>query len=343
VIANNTYHSLLPPSTEMGKLRIMHLKRYWNKALLIRENKLKTEDFYNEWQVDKILLFTLGLGLEQTMIYLYQTAPVFDEFENWIIKTAGKPGPRQIERFNNLFTGACVARGHVPDVLTSDELRFWKENGYIIIRNAIPKAECEKTIDTICRFIDINRNDPLTWYKQHPARQGIMVQLFQDPILQKNRQSVKIRKVFEQLWNRTDIWITSDRVGFNPPETDKWKFPGPRLHWDVSVEHPVPFGTQGLLYLADTEKHQGAFTLVPGFQHRMGNWLNTLPPGADPRRQNLEALGSVPIAANAGDFIIWLQALPHGSSPNTSLKPRFVQYFNYKPASIDPAEYWILQ
>lgn len=339
-IANNNYDLLLPPSTEMGKLQIMHLKRYWNKALLIRENKLKAEDFHDEWQFDKILLFTLGLGLEQSIVYLYQTAPAFDEFENWIIETAGKPAPQQVERFNGLFTNGDIAQRDVPDVLTGDELRFWEENGYMIIRNAIPKADCEQTIDTICQFIDIDRNDPSTWYKNNSARQGIMVQLFQHPILQKNRQSDKIRKVHEQLWNRTDIWVTSDRVGFNPPETEKWKFPGPRLHWDAGIEQSIPFGTQGLLYLADTEKHQGAFTLVPGFQHRMGDWLNSLPPDADPRRQNLDALGSVPIAANAGDFIIWLQALPHGSSPNTSLKPRFVQYFTYKPAIIDPAEYW---
>jgi ectoine hydroxylase-related dioxygenase (phytanoyl-CoA dioxygenase family) len=133
------------------------------------------------------------------------------------------------------------------------------------------------------------------------------------------------------LWQKKNIWMNNDRVGFNPPETASWKFPGPDLHWDCSLELPIPFGLQGILYLSDTAADQGAFTLVPGFQHRLESWLNSLPPGADPRQQDLHALGSTPITGEAGDFIIWQQALQHGSSPNTSTQPRFVQYINYQP------------
>ncbi|WP_220472639.1 phytanoyl-CoA dioxygenase family protein [Spirosoma foliorum] len=46
------------------------------------------------------------------------------------------------------------------------------------------------------------------------------------------------------------------------------------------------------------------------------------------------------IAANAGDFIIWHQALPHGSSPNRSREPRFVQYINYAPSNIEVNPDW---
>ena len=31
-----------------------------------------------------------------------------------------------------------------------------------------------------------------------------------------------------------------------------FKFRGPDLHWDCSVKTPIPFGTQGILYLTDT-------------------------------------------------------------------------------------------
>jgi ectoine hydroxylase-related dioxygenase (phytanoyl-CoA dioxygenase family) len=158
-----------------------------------------------------------------------------------------------------------------------------------------------------------------------------MVQLFQHSLLDKNRNSPKIRKAYEQLWQRTDLWVNTDRVGFNPPETELYRFPGPHLHWDASIKQPMPFGTQGILYLADTAANQGAFTLVPGFQNRIADWLNGLPEGANPRQQDMHALGAIPIAANAGDFILWHQALPHGSSPNTSALPRFVQYINYEP------------
>ncbi len=332
----------LVPTSEKGKLGIMHLKRFWNKALLKRESKISQADWNGEWQLDRVLLSALGLGLEQCLIYIFREAPSFDRFENWIIETAGYPDSENLLRFNNLFNDKTVIEEEpLPAVLGDDQLKCWQENGYIIIRDAVSKEDCEKTIEVICDFIGIRRNDPTTWYKQHPSIQGIMVQLFQHPLLNKNRQSEKVRSAYEQLWRRKDIWVTADRVGFNPPETERWKFPGPNLHWDCSLDLPIPFSLQGLLYLSDTEASQGAFTLVPGFHNKVENWLHSLPAGADPRRQNLHALGSTPIAANGGDFIIWHQALPHGSRPNTSDKPRFVQYFTYEPVDIKEADLWI--
>jgi hypothetical protein len=323
----------LTPFEEVGQLEIMHLKRYWHKCLLKRNGQIKSGEFEQEFQLDKTLLFTLGLGLEQTVKHLYHTSPAFEQFEQWIIETNGKPSSENVTRFNNIIINRNnTEQVAVPKILDDEQLDFWEQNGYLIFRNAIPKEDCEKTIETICSYIQIKRDDPSTWYNGHPARQGIMVQLFQDPNLEKNRNSKTIRAAFEQLWNRTDLWVTADRVGFNPPETPKWKFPGPRLHWDTELNLPIPFGLQGILYLADTEENQGAFSLVPGFQHRIESWIDSLPHGADPYKEDLYALGCIPIAANAGDFIIWHQALPHGSSPNTSTKPRFVQYFTYDPA-----------
>jgi ectoine hydroxylase-related dioxygenase (phytanoyl-CoA dioxygenase family) len=134
--------------------------------------------------------------------------------------------------------------------------------------------------------------------------------------------------------------MNTDRVSFNPPENERWQFPGPRLHWDVSLELPIPFGLQGLLYLSDTKENQGAFSLVPGFHNRIEEWINSLPAGTDPRTQDIYQLGVKSIAANAGDFIIWHQALPHGSSPNKATVPRIVQYINYIPIDAAAQEKW---
>jgi ectoine hydroxylase-related dioxygenase (phytanoyl-CoA dioxygenase family) len=168
-----------------------------------------------------------------------------------------------------------------------------------------------------------------------------MVQYFQHPAFEANRRSARLHKAFAQLWVTADLWVTTDRVGFNAPERPDARFRGPDLHWDASVKTPIPFGTQGILYLADTAPEQGAFTLVPGF-HRWGEeWLKQLPPGADPRRQNLHALGSQPIGGRAGDLIIWHQALPHGASANRASRPRLVQYINMFPAKRAEHEEWI--
>lgn len=134
--------------------------------------------------------------------------------------------------------------------------------------------------------------------------------------------------------------MSTDRVGFNPPEHLGHRFRGPDLHWDVSLSQPIPLGTQGLVYLTDTDAEQGALTLVPGFHRRVGRWLDELPPGADPRQQDLHAAGSVPIAGRAGDCVIWHQALPHGSRPNHAARPRLVQYVNRYPIDFEERPDW---
>ena len=330
----------LPSSHETGKLQVKHLKRYLNKALLRREGKLGQDSFKDEWTTDTTLLNILGIGLEQTIKYVYQTAPAFDEFEDWIIAVTGGPDTEKIKLFNQLFDGSKQSNTQIEQVLSDEELAFWEANGYIIIRNAVSKESCDEVIDALCSHIGIERYDSSTWYRHHRDKQGIMVQLFQHPALERNRKADSIRKAYEQLWNRKDIWPSTDRVSFNPPETESYPFQGPRLHWDTSIEQPIPFGLQGLLYLSDTAENQGAFTLIPGFQHRIGPWINSLPEGTDPRFENLYNLGPKPIAANAGDFIIWHHALPHGSSPNTSTVPRFVQYINYAPADEEVSKVW---
>ena len=331
-------------SSETGNLGVMHLKRYWEKCRLKKTGELTANAFTEEWNIDTTLLAVLGLGLEQTLKHIYNSSVDFYEFESWVFTTNnGQLSENKIKDFNAYILKRYAAEGNeaIEEFLDEQDINFWNENGYIIIKDAISKQDCEDTIAAICDFIEVKRNDPSTWYNTHPSRQGIMVQLFQHAALEKNRASIKIKKAYEQLWNRKDLWVNTDRVGFNPPETNSWKFPGPKMHWDVSLALPIPFGLQGILYLADTAANQGAFTLVPGFQNRVESWLNSLAPASNPRNEDVYALGTKPIVANAGDFIIWHQALPHGSSANTSTIPRFVQYINYAPLDAEVREEWI--
>jgi Phytanoyl-CoA dioxygenase (PhyH) len=336
--------SVLPSSAISSNCGLLHLKRYWQKHQLIKAGQLPNDAFADEWITDSTMLAALGLGLEQTIKHVYGTNESFEEFEQWIAALV-KPSEiaDKVNAFNKQILNQAVAgeSGAIEKVLTEDQLLFWEQNGYLIIPNAVPAEDCENTVALICEFIQIERDNPSTWYEPHPERQGIMVQLFQNPILDKNRNNPTIRKVYEQLWGRKDIWVNADRVGFNPPETEKWKFPGPDMHWDVSLALPIPFGLQGVLYLTDTAANQGAFTLVPGFHNNVESWLAQLPAGKSPRDVDIHTLGTIPIAAKAGDFIIWHHALPHGSSPNTSSIPRFVQYINYAPIDMEVRDVWI--
>ena len=299
---------------------------------------------------DRVTLAGLGLAVEETMQYLFQAGPGFAQFEQWVLdRNGGTISPERIERLNAAIRGdgpppaqkiAIASVENAPCVLSSADLSFWDEHGYVILRGAISRESSREAEQLLWDHLQINSADPETWYCPKPTK-GIMVQLFHHPVLQRNRESLRIQKAFAQLWGTADLWVTTDRMSFNPPERPGWPFQGPRLHWDTSLQVPIPLGLQGLLYLTDTSANQGAFTCVPGFHRRIEDWLKSLPPGANPREQDLESLGAKPIAAEAGDLIIWHHALPHGSSPNRATRPRMVHYLTMFPAVVEPDRAWL--
>jgi hypothetical protein len=331
-------------SEEICSLGVAHLKRYWQKCQLKKINKLTANAYLNEWTTDVNLLVALGLGLEQTLKYIYTTSESFEAFEKWVLEVNNNQlSQNKIDEFNSsILSIQSILKEEInEDILTAADLDFWNTNGYVIVKNAVTQQDCDDTINAICEFINIDKNNAETWYNEHPQKQGIMVQLFQHPAIEKNRKSIKIKRAYQQLWQRNDVYVNMDKVGFNPPEKINWKFPASLLHWDVSLKTPIPFGTQGILYLTDTLSSQGAFTVVPGFHNKMEHWLSNLPSNANPREPDLYSFGAMPIAANAGDFIIWHHALPHAASPNKSSLPRFVQYLNYAPLKVEVQDEWI--
>lgn len=332
----------------IGKLGVLQLERYWAQAQARRngEHVAPTEQ---DWRFDNLLLNGLGLPLEETTRYLMQLAPSFDEFENWVLlKNNGRVDPLQIERLNSIFSATPYSqalRNHLQaveenaDVLSAEDLQFWKENGYVILRKAISKEQAKASEDAVWEALGMQPDQPASWYEK-PIGKGIMMDFYHHPTLLENRQSPRIQKAFAQLWGTADLWKTTDRTSFNPPETASYYHQGTPLHWDVSLQPPFHFGTQGLIYLCDTLAEQGAFRCVPGFHRQFESWLASLPAGTDPRGVNLDAL-TKPIAAEAGDMVIWHHFLPHGSSPNHGTYPRIVQYLNMYPVEFKENVAWL--
>lgn len=335
-------------SEETGRLGVRHLKRFWARSLAQRGGAF-VEQNEKDWRFDNLVLNGLGLPLEETINYLLQFAPDFDEFENRIAeKNGGQINPLQIERLNCVLSNQPYGEnlmGYLREieesenVLSEEELNFWDENGYVIVREAVSKEQARATEIAVWEFLGMNPNDAASWYEK-PIGKGIMMEFYHHSTLLENRQSKRIRKAFAQIWKTADLWTTTDRTSFNPPETAGYRFQGPRLHWDVSLKPPFHFGTQGLLYLCDTPAEQGAFCCVPGFHRRIETWLANLPVNTDPRQVNLDD-SAVPIAAEAGDFVIWHHALPHGSSPNRGNYPRIVQYLNMYPLEFKENLAWL--
>jgi hypothetical protein len=337
---------LLAAPTDVGSLGVYQLKRLWSRTLAGRHGRQLGEN--DDWNLDRLVIDAVGLGLGQTIQYLHHVAPSFAEFETWIVETTGGVPPEQVDRINAVVSGTeypdatkrwlASIEASMP-VLSKGDLAFWDEQGYVVLHDAVPPEDLASTEQAIWDHLGAHPDDRDSWYRHRDG--GIMVELFQHPAFTANRRATRIHRAFAQLWGTVDLWVTTDRCGFSAPEREGWPFPGPDLHWDVSLEPPIPFGTQGILYLTDTPPEQGALTVVPGFHRRIEKWLEELPPGSDPRQENLHALGSQPIGGRAGDLIIWHHALPHGSRPNRGARPRIVQYINMYPTQVDSQKLWL--
>jgi len=306
------------------------LRRLWARCLAQRAGTTVARGA-DDWPAERTLLLGLRLGFHEAFSYIYQRAPAFEELERWVTeRNGGALDDEVLARLDAALLGSDAAVVPVEPVLSAAELAFFEEHGYVVVREAVTRAQAAAAEAAIWDFIGADRDDPSTWYRG-PQGHSIWVPLLRHPAFEENRRSPRIRGAFAQLWRRADLWVTTDQGGFNPPERPGWRFPGPNLHWDTGLVPPVPLGLQGILYLVDVAPDQGAFTCVPGFHRRIDAWLAALPPGAEPQKQDLGALGRVPIAANAGDLVIWHHALPHGSSPNRARRPRIVQYVTLRP------------
>ena len=311
---------------------VPYLRQYWARSLA---PSVSTDE-----SADRTLLAGFRLGTLETIRYLHQARPSYEAFEAWVLaKNDGSIPAERLLQLSVALAGEippCMVSAHSP-VLSAEDLAFWGENGYVVVHDAVPAESRDAAARAIYEFLGADPNVPDSWY----GSQGhsIWIPLLRHPAFQANRESPRVHRAFAQLWGREDLWVTIDQGGLNPPERPGWKFPGPHLHWDASIAQPMPFGLQGILYLTDTAADQGAFTCVPGFHRTIGHWLESLPPGADPRQQDLSALAK-PIAGRAGDLVIWHHALPHGSSPNRNTVPRVVQYLTMFPSRLEVNPIW---
>jgi hypothetical protein len=237
-------------------------------------------------------------------------------------------------------------------VLSDEDNAFWEENGYVIIKNAVPQKNLDAMIQGIWDFLGVDGSDPENWYHHRPRERkdendrspisiAGMVEMYQHQAIWDNRQDPRVYGAFCDVWGRDDLWVTLDRANMKPPVrpgNPEWDHPG-MIHWDVdTAQDPIPFGVQGVLYLTDTAEDQGGFQCVPGFHRTFPEWVKTQPEDRNTRAPDLASLEVKPIPGEAGDLLIWHRLLAHGNGHNRSKVPRLAQYISMGPAKFEDAE-----
>jgi hypothetical protein len=226
-------------------------------------------------------------------------------------------------------------------VLSLEDWQFWLHNGYIVIKNAISRAQAQKTADFLWEFEEKDPLNPTTWYTQARAEmqmkelQGTgMVEVYNHQLLWENRQTKRVYDAFVDIWGTEKLWATIDRANLNFPIRKGFEYKG-FIHWDYDPE-TKPQNVQGVLALADqTDTEMGGFQCIPWLFRNYDTWKQSQPKYRNRYQPDISGLEQhiVKVPLEAGDLLIFNSLEPHGIRPNNSNdKVRIAQYISMMPA-----------
>lgn len=227
-------------------------------------------------------------------------------------------------------------------VLSEEDWNFWITNGYIVIKNAVPKEQAQATAKFLWEFEEKDPNDAETWYAPPRAEMQMkeltntgMVEVYNNHHLWNNRQMQRVYDAFTDIWGTEKLWVTIDRANLNFPIKPGFEYKG-FIHWDYDPD-TKPVNVQGVLALADqTDENMGGFQCLPDLFRNYETWKLTQPEDRDHFKPDTTGFEMKKVKMEAGDLLIFNSLQPHGIRPNLSgNKVRIAQYISMMPAEED--------
>ncbi|MCY7330916.1 MAG: phytanoyl-CoA dioxygenase family protein [Saprospiraceae bacterium] len=234
------------------------------------------------------------------------------------------------------------SNGQPLKVLSAADWKFWIENGYVVIKNAVPAEQAAKMAEFLWEFEGKDPHDPETWYKAPLSEMKMkelvntgMVEVYNHQYMWDNRQSQRVYEAFTDIWGTDQLWVTIDRANLNFPMRPGHEYKG-FIHWDYDPE-TKPQNVQGVLALAEqTDENMGGFQCIPELYRTYDTWKLTQPADRDHFKPDTTGFELVKVKMNAGDLLIFNSAQPHGIRVNNSGdKVRIAQYISMMPADED--------
>ncbi|HEY4335919.1 MAG TPA: phytanoyl-CoA dioxygenase family protein [Puia sp.] len=227
-------------------------------------------------------------------------------------------------------------------VLSEADWAFWVHNGYVIVKNAVPREQVAETARFLWEFEEKDVNDPGTWYTAPRAEMQMkeltntgMVEVYNNQQLWNNRQMPRVHAAFADIWGTEKLWVTIDRANLNFPLRPGFEYKG-FIHWDYDPE-TKPQNVQGVLALADQmDENMGGFQCIPELFRTYDSWKLGQPDSRDHFKPDTAGFELVKVKLEAGDLLIFNSSEPHGIRPNLSKdKVRIAQYISMMPAEED--------
>jgi hypothetical protein len=227
-------------------------------------------------------------------------------------------------------------------VLSEEDWQFWMHNGYVVIKNAVPKENVERLAKFLWEFEEKDPNDPETWYAPPRAEMKMkeltntgMVEVYNHQYLWDNRQNPRGYDAFVDIWGTEKLWVTIDRANLNFPIRPGHEYKA-FIHWDYDPE-TKPQNVQGVLALVDqTDENMGGFQCIPELFRTYDTWKLTQPEDRDHFKPDTTGFTPTKVKMEAGDLLIFNSSQPHGIRANMSgNKVRIAQYISMMPAEED--------
>jgi hypothetical protein len=257
------------------------------------------------------------------------------------------PGNPSTATSSKIRLRTSLADGQPLRVLSEADWQFWVENGYVIIKNAVPREQALRTAQFLWEFEEKDPADPETWYAPPRAEMKMkeltntgMVEVYNNQHLWNNRQVQRLYDAFVDIWGTEKLWVTIDRANLNFPLRPGFEYKG-FIHWDYDPE-TRPQNVQGVLALADQmDEEMGGFQCIPELFQTYDTWKLTQPEDRNrfkPDTSNFEGK-FVKVKMEAGDMLIFNSSQPHGIRANNSKdKVRQAQYISMMPAEEENAD-----
>ncbi len=232
------------------------------------------------------------------------------------------------------------SNGKQLKVLSEEDWKFWVENGYVVVKQAVSIQQAKKTGDFLWEFEDKVQDDVSTWYSKERAEAEMkvlvgtgMIEVYNHQYLWENRQTQRVYDAFTDIWGTEKLWVTIDRANLNFPIKPGFEYKA-FIHWDYDPE-TRPQNVQGVLALGDnTDPNMGGFQCIPELYRTYDTWKLTQPADRDHFKPDIRGLEDkiekVPL--ELGDLLIFNCTQPHGIRPNRSNKVRMAQYISMMPA-----------
>jgi hypothetical protein len=213
------------------------------------------------------------------------------------------------------------SNGKPLSVLSEEDWKFWIHNGYIVIKNAVPREQAIKTAEFLWEFEEKDPNNSNTWYTAPRAEMKMkeltntgMVECYNNQHLWNNRQMQKVYDAFVDIWGTEKLWVTIDRANLNFPIRPGHEYKG-FIHWDENM---------------------GGFQCIPELFRTYHTWKLTQPEDRDRFKPDTTGFTPTKVKLEAGDLLIFNSTQPHGIRANNSEnKVRVAQYISMMPAEED--------